>query len=32
MNRAAMNIDEQMSMWDGRESFGGMPKSGLAGS
>jgi hypothetical protein len=28
MNKAAMNIVEKMSLWDGGTSFGYMPKSG----
>ena len=31
-NKGAMNIVEQVPLWHGRESFGYMPKSGIAGS
>jgi hypothetical protein len=31
-NKAAINITEQVSLWEGRESFGYMPTSGIAGS
>jgi hypothetical protein len=29
MNKAAMNMDEQVSLWDVRASFGYMPRSDL---
>ena len=32
MNKAAMNIVEQVSLWDGGASFGYIPRSGIAGS
>ena len=32
VNKAAMNIVEQVSLWYGEASFGYMPKSGIAGS
>ena len=32
MNRAAMNMTEQVSLWEDEVSFGYMPKSGMAGS
>jgi hypothetical protein len=32
MNKAAMNIVEQVSIWDGGSDFGYMPRSGIAGS
>ena len=32
MNKAAMNIGEQESLWDVGASFGYMPRSGIAGS
>ena len=32
MNKAAMNIVEQVFLWDGGESFGYKPRSGIAGS
>jgi hypothetical protein len=28
-NKAAMNIVEQLSLWDGGTSFGHMPRSGI---
>ena len=31
-NKAAINIDEQVSLWDGRASVGYMPRSDVAGS
>jgi hypothetical protein len=31
-NKAAMNIGEQVSLWDGGTSFGHMPRSGIARS
>ena len=31
-NKAAMNIVEQVSLWDVGASFGYMPRSGIAGS
>ena len=32
MNKAAMNIVEQVSLWYGGASFGYMPRSGIAES
>jgi hypothetical protein len=32
MNKAAMNMVEQVSLWDVYTSFGYMPMSGIAGS
>ena len=32
MNKTAMNIVEQVSLWYGGASFGHMPRSGIAGS
>lgn len=32
MNKAVMNIVEQVSLWDGGASFGYMPLSGLLAS
>jgi hypothetical protein len=32
MNKAVMNIVEQVSLWHGRTSFGCMPRSDIAGS
>ena len=32
MNKAAMNIGEQVSLWNDGASFGSMPRSGIAGS
>ena len=32
MNKAAMNITEQESLWDGGASFSYMPRSGIVGS
>ena len=31
MKKAAMNIVEQVSLWDGGASFGDLPRSGKAG-
>jgi hypothetical protein len=31
-NEAAINLVEQMSLWDGGTYFGCMPRNGLAGS
>jgi hypothetical protein len=32
MNKTPMNIVERVSLWDGRASFGYMPRGGIAGS
>jgi hypothetical protein len=32
MNKAAINIVEQVFLWDVEASFGYMPRSGIAGS
>ena len=32
MNKASMNLVEQVSLWDVGESFGYMPRSGIAES
>jgi hypothetical protein len=32
MNKASVNIVEQVSLWDVGASFGYMPRSGVAGS
>jgi hypothetical protein len=32
MNKIAMKIAEQVSLWDGGESIGYTPRSGIAGS
>lgn len=32
MTRAAINMNVQVSLWQGMESFGYMPRSGISGS